>query len=187
MRSPTRADVISCRLWKRAFEPRGTDAFLWAQSVTECYKILQSITRYWKVLQRSEPLSSGTDAFLWAQSVTECCKILQSIKRYWKVLQRSEPLSPAAKMPFSGILSWPPTPALAISPLQTFTRQQLKYCKIIWTWPAHWEEKVSRLLFRWRPAAPLAFHQPVALFWTTQCQTCTCTRAFESKKSGNWF
>ena len=83
----------------------------------------------------SEPLSSGTDAFLWAQSVTECCNILQSITRYWKVLQRSEPLSPGpAKMRFSGIL--PPTPALAISPLQTFTRQQLEYCKIIWMWPA---------------------------------------------------
>ena len=102
----------------------------------------------------SKPLSSGSDAFLWAQSVTECYKILQSITRYWKVLQRCEPLSPAAKMPFSGILS--PTPALAISPLQTFTRQQLKYCKIIWTWPAHWEDKVSRLLFWWR-LQPLRF------------------------------
>ena len=134
----------------------------------------------------SEPLSSGTDAFLWAQSVTECYKILQSITRYWKVLQRSEPLSPAAQMRFSGILSWPPTPALAISPLQTFTRKQLKRQNNL-NVACTLGRKSFSIAILMAAAAPLAFHQPVALFGTTQCQTCTCTKAFESKKSGNWF
>ena len=72
------------------------------------------------------------EASLWApaQMPFSGLKVLQSVTKYYKVLQGIEKydkeaiLGAPAQMRFSGILSWPPTPALAISPLQTFTRKQ---------------------------------------------------------------